>query len=93
MAAQSRGRKSGNNVTPLVDVVFTGGDFTNVFAKDIDAPVSEYPPDADPERVLDDLVANGSPIVLMGNTIAEFMREFEAEIERRARQATYERGI
>lgn len=77
----------------LVETVFAGGDFTNMFAKNIDAPVSEYPPDADPERVLDDLVATGLPIVLLGNTVAGFMREFEVEIEQRARQALHERGI
>lgn len=74
----------------LVDTVFAGGDFTNVFAKNVDAPVTEYPADADPERVLDDLVATGLPIVLMGNTVAGFMREFEDEIEQRARRATHD---
>jgi chaperonin cofactor prefoldin/uncharacterized protein YegP (UPF0339 family) len=73
----------------LVDTVVAGGDYTNVFAANVDTPITEYPPDADPKAVLDELVSIGVPIVLMGNTVAEFMRWFEIEIERRAKQATH----
>ena len=74
----------------LVDVVYAGGDYTGVFARNVDAPVEQYPPDADAGAVLDDLVGTGLPIVTMGNTVADFMRRFEAEIERRAREATHQ---
>jgi uncharacterized protein YegP (UPF0339 family) len=74
----------------LVSRVFAGGDYTSVFASTVNAPVETYPPDADPSAVLDDLVSTDLPIVLMGNTVAAFMRRFETVIERRATRATHE---
>ncbi|SDQ25000.1 hypothetical protein [Halopelagius longus] len=73
----------------LVETVVAAGDYTNVFAANVNAPVTRYGPDADPEEVLDHLLSTGLPIVSMGNTVAEFMRQFEEEVDRRARRAIH----
>jgi hypothetical protein len=74
----------------LIDRAHAAGDYTDVFARKVDVPVTEHPPDADASVVLDELVDEGQPIVTMGNAVADFMRAFEKEVERRALQVVHE---
>ena len=64
-----------------------GGADTGVFADRVDVPVTEHDRTEDAGAVLEEMLAEGYPVVLMGNTVDGFMREMEAEIEERAQQA------
>lgn len=59
------------------------GENTDPFARKADFPVVENEPDADADRVLDEALEGGRPVVLMGNTVAGFMRDVETAIEER----------
>ncbi|OAQ52609.1 hypothetical protein HTG_13375 [Natrinema mahii] len=69
----------------LITEAHAGGANTRAFAENIDVPTERHSPRADPERVLTDLLAEGRPVILMGNTVDEFMREMQSSIERRAK--------
>jgi len=56
------------------------GEHTEPFARAASFPVLEHDPDDHAGRVLDDALDDGWPVVLMGNTVAEFMRDLETEI-------------
>lgn len=57
--------------------VHVGGDHQQAFANAIDVPCELHPTDADPNEVLEELLAEGLPVIFMGNTVAPFMRQME----------------
>jgi hypothetical protein len=59
------------------------GENLDPFVRAADFPVLTHDHDTHAGRVLDDALDDGWPVVLMGNTVAEFMRDLEAEIEGR----------
>jgi hypothetical protein len=63
-----------------IDRAHVGGANTRAFAENTDLPVTRYETGTDAETVLADLLAVGPPVVIMGNTVDEFMREFEQAI-------------
>ncbi len=65
-----------------IERVHVGGASTRAFAATVEAPVTRH--NADAADVLDALLSEGQPVVLMGNTVHEFMREIDAAIEDRA---------
>jgi hypothetical protein len=58
-----------------VDRVHVGGANTGAFASNTDVPVVVHDADAEAETVLAELLEAGPPVVFMGNTVDEFMRE------------------
>lgn len=63
-----------------------GGAFTDVFAANVDVPVTTHDRDEDAGDVLDDMLSEEYPVMLMGNTVDDFMRDMESEIAERAQQ-------
>lgn len=63
-----------------------GGAFTDVFAANVDVPVTTHDRDEDAGEVLDEMLSEEYPVMLMGNTVDEFMRDMEDEISERAQQ-------
>ncbi|MFC7177384.1 hypothetical protein [Halosegnis marinus] len=74
----------------LVENVHVAGDDTRTFARETAVPVVRHGPDEAAADVLDAVLDEGYPVVLMGNTVADFMRDLEAEIAARAARAEYE---
>lgn len=71
----------------IFETVHVAGEMASVFARKAPFPVIVHDRETETAgSVLDDLLSKGYPVVLMGNTVAEFMREMEAEIDRRAEQ-------
>jgi hypothetical protein len=60
-----------------------GGANTRAFARNTDLPVTQHDRETDAATVLDELLDAGPPVVVMGNTVDEFMREFEQAISAR----------
>ena len=71
-----------------IEEVHVGGRNTRPFARAVDVPATRHSHEADPGAVLDELFEAGHPVVLMGNTVDEFMREMERTVGERA--AAYE---
>ena len=69
----------------LIEEAHVGGANTRVFAENTDVPTERHGPEADADTVLTELLAEGRPVVFMGNTVETFMREMQASIERRAK--------
>jgi uncharacterized protein YegP (UPF0339 family) len=69
-----------------IDSAHVAGASTRAFARNTDLPVTRYEAEADAAAVLNDLLAVGQPIIVMGNTVDEFMRAFEAAITARRRE-------
>lgn len=66
------------------ETVHVAGEMRDVFKRKASFPVVTH--DSDPENaptVLDELLDYGYPVLLMGNTVATFMRALDDEIERR----------
>lgn len=70
----------------LIREARAGGAFTEVFASNVDVPVTTHSRDEDAGEVLDEMLAGEYPVLLMGNTVDDFMRDMEAEITERAQQ-------
>ena len=68
----------------LIDEVHVGGASTSTFARNVDCRVTQHAEDADAEEVLDEMLDKGYPVVLMGNTVADLMRDMQDCIEERA---------
>jgi hypothetical protein len=66
-----------------VDSAHVGGANTRAFARNTDLPVTQHDRETDAATVLDELLDAGPPVVVMGNTVDEFMREFEQAISAR----------
>ena len=65
--------------------VHVGGGMADLFEREAEFPVEAHDTDRESAgSVLDSLLGDGRPALLTGNTVAEFVREMEAEIERRA---------
>jgi len=71
----------------LITKARAGGAFTDVFASRVDVPVTTHDREEDAGAVLSEMLAEEYPVMLMGNTVDEFMRDMETEIAERARQA------
>lgn len=68
----------------LVDRVHVGGAFTRVFARNVTPSTVEHDTaHQSAAEVLDQLIEEGLPILLMGNTVHPWMRELDAEIANR----------
>lgn len=67
-----------------------GGAFTDVFADRVDVPVTTHSRNEDAGEVLDEMLAEDYPVLLMGNTVDDFMRDMESEISERAKQTAIE---
>ncbi len=74
----------------LIQRAHAGGAFTSVFASNVDVPVVEHNRSEDAGEVLDEMLATEYPVLLMGNTVDEFMRRMENEIMERSHQADME---
>lgn len=59
------------------------GPHAELFARHASFPVATHDETESPARVLDAALAPGWPVFIVGNTVAEFMRELDAEIESR----------
>jgi len=70
----------------LIDEAHVGGANTRAFAENVDVPTECHSQNADPEQVLTELFTDGRPVILMGNTVDEFMREMQAVIEQRVKE-------
>ncbi|WP_239527745.1 Mur ligase family protein [Haloferax volcanii] len=70
----------------LIDEAHIGGANTRAFAENVDVPTKCHSQNADPEQVLTELFTDGRPVILMGNTVDEFMREMQASIEQRVKK-------
>jgi hypothetical protein len=71
----------------LIERARAGGAFTSVFASNVDVPVTEHDRDEDAGAVLNDMLEQGYPVLTMGNTVDDFMRDLDDEIETRAKKA------
>ena len=72
-----------------VNEAHVGGANTRAFAENTELPVTRHDKGSDAETVLTDLLAEGEPVVTMGNTVDEFMREFN-EVVRTQKQEVAE---
>ncbi|WP_211290166.1 hypothetical protein [Natrinema ejinorense] len=70
----------------LIQRARAGGAFTDIFAANVDVPVTTHDRDENAGAVLDEMLAGEYPVMLMGNTVDAFMRDMEAEISERAQQ-------
>ncbi len=74
----------------LIRQARAGGAFTDVFADHVEVPVTTHDRDEDAGRVLDEMLAEEYPVLLMGNTVDEFMRDMDEEITERATRGAVE---
>jgi hypothetical protein len=71
-----------------IDSAHVGGANTRAFAENTELPVTRHDKGSDAETVLTDLLAEGEPVVIMGNTVDEFMREFEDVVRTQEQEVT-----
>ncbi|MFC4359857.1 Mur ligase family protein [Halobium salinum] len=64
-----------------IERAYVAGETTDLFASRAPFPVTVA--DDDPETALGDALADGWPVLVMGNTVADYMRELAADIDRR----------
>jgi hypothetical protein len=64
-----------------------GGANTRAFAENTDLPVTQHDNETGADTVLADLLTEHDPVVIMGNTVDEFMREFEEAVRTQEREA------
>lgn len=67
----------------LISRIHAAGTQDGLLKRRVDAPVVQYGSNANAEVVLDSALSEGSPVYLMGNTVADFMRELTNEIDSR----------
>jgi hypothetical protein len=70
----------------VIDVGYVMGSDSSVFANETTCEVKEIDSGADPAAVLDRLLNHDRPVMIMGNTVDEFMRELDGEIDSRAQR-------
>lgn len=70
----------------LIRQARAGGAFTDVFASNVDVPVTTHDRNEDAGDVLDQMLDEEYPVMLMGNTVDDFMRDMEEAIRERARE-------
>ena len=71
-----------------IDRAHVGGANTRAFVENTELPVTQHDDDTDAGTVLTDLLTGNEPVVIMGNTVDEFMREFEQAVSTREQEAT-----
>lgn len=88
LRADRRGRTASfvsylNHLTEqgIVDKGYVMGQGSSVFASETDCHMAKFASDSEPSNVLQTLLQEGLPVMLMGNTVDEFMRDFEDEIQ------------
>ncbi|AZQ15109.1 Mur ligase family CapB protein [Halorubrum sp. PV6] len=69
-----------------IDHVHVGGTGTDAFARNVEVPATQHSRHDDASEVLEELLAVDQPLLLMGNTVDEFMRDMEAAIDDRLRE-------
>ncbi len=69
-----------------IDEAHVGGANTRAFAENTDLPVTQHDDDTDVDTVLTALLAGPEPVLIMGNTVDEFMREFEQAVSTREQE-------
>ena len=67
----------------LITQIHAAGTQQTLLQRRVDASVVCHEESDDATTVLDSVLSEGSPVYLMGNTVAEFMRELTDEIDRR----------
>lgn len=67
----------------LISRVHVAGSHAKLLERRVDAEFVHHADSESPERVLDACLAEGYPVYLMGNTVAEFMRDLTAAIDQR----------
>jgi hypothetical protein len=77
----------------LLEAVHVGGANTRAFAENVSVPVTRHPKASTAEDVLDDLLGVGAPVLLMGNTVDDFMREMQTVIEAGVEQLSGTRPV
>jgi hypothetical protein len=68
----------------LITQIHAAGTQDRLLERRVDANVVRYGEGEDVGTVLDGLLDEGRPVYMMGNTVAEFMRELTTEIDSRA---------
>lgn len=68
----------------IVEHVHVVGPRTEPFERNTDVPTTAHDPDADAGSVLDAALSTGRPVMPMGNTVADFVRNLADEIESRS---------
>jgi hypothetical protein len=68
----------------LITRIHAAGTQDTLLGHRVDADVVHYGASTPAAAVLDSVLDDGCPVYLMGNTVAEFMRELTDEIDRRA---------
>jgi hypothetical protein len=71
----------------VVEEVHVVGPTTAPFERNTTVPTVAHAPDADAGAVLEEALAAGHPVMPMGNTVADFMRDLDDEIDRRSTSA------
>ncbi len=71
-----------------IERAHVGGANTRAFAENTDLPVTQHDADTDADTVLTELLSGTEPVIIMGNTVDEFMREFEQEITTREKEVS-----
>lgn len=72
----------------VIDRARVGGWNADTFARNVSIPCTTHSREEDAGEVLDEMLGEGDPVLLMGNTVDDFMRDMEQEIITRA--AAYE---
>lgn len=72
---------------PVFDQVHVAGQTTEAFARKATFPVTSYDSEVPAEDVLARLLTSDRPVFIMGNTVAQFMRELQFAIEEREEMA------
>lgn len=73
-----------------IDSAHVGGANTGAFSRKTEVPVTQHDTtEKDAETVLDELLEEDQPVILMGNTVHEFMRDIEEEIINRKTKARF----
>ena len=70
----------------LIKEARAGGAFTDVFASNVNVPVTTHNRNENAGKVLEEMLTEEYPVMLMGNTVDDFMRDMEDEISERAQQ-------
>ncbi|SDR31986.1 Mur ligase family protein [Natronobacterium texcoconense] len=68
-----------------IEQVRVAGGHADLFAEKTTFPVVVHDEESEPaDAVLEEAIADGWPVLVMGNTVAEFMRDLDDAIQRRA---------
>lgn len=68
----------------LIREAAAGGAYSDLFAEKVSVPATAYDRTDDAAEVLNELLERDHPVLLMGNTVDQFMRDMEDEISEHA---------